>query len=360
MLKELILVKLASANNIKAKAEKALEDCLKRVPFLKVLQIKREAKLGEFRTDLLVKLGLPGGEQDLVVEVRSNGQPRIAREAVNQLLRYQMANPDLYGVFIAPYISQRAGEICSKEGIGYTDLAGNCRLVFDQVYIEQRGNPNPFSEKRELRTLYSPKASRVLRVLLNNPKRQWRVKEISTEAEVSLGQASNIKKLLEDREWISKTNNGFVLEEPEKLLLEWSRNYNYRKNEVLEFYSLKKAFEIEADLAKVCTQKGVRYALTGFSAAARLAPAVRYQRVTAFVEENEKDLAASLDLKPVYSGGNVFLLIPYDEGVFYGTQVVDGIKIASPVQVYLDLKGLRGRGEEAAKVLFEKIIRKQW
>jgi len=258
----------------------------------------------------LVKLSLPAGEQELVVEVKNNGQPRIARQAVNQLLRYKMAKPEIYGVFIAPYISQKAAEICTKEGIGYIDLAGNCCLCFDQVYIEQEGNPNPFSEKRELRSLYSPKASRVLRVLLSRPDKEWRIKELSEEAEVSLGQVFNVKRLLEDREWISIRPNGFVLTEPEKLLLEWSENYNYRKNRVLEFYSLKSVPEIETDLAKVCAQKGLSYALTGFSGAARLAPTVRYQRVTAFVEEGEMDLATTLDFKPVSSGANLLLLSP--------------------------------------------------
>jgi len=344
----------------KENAETALRACLERVPFLKILQIKREARIGEFRADLLVKLSLPADEQELVVEVKSNGQPRIAREAVNQLLRYKMAKPEIYGVFIAPYISQRAAEICSKEGIGYIDLAGNCRLSFKQVYIEQGGKPNPFSERRELRSLYSPKASRVLRVLLSRPDKEWRIKELSKETEVSLGQVSNVKRLLEDREWISTRANGFVLTEPEKLLLEWSENYNYRKNRILEYYSLKSMPEIETDLAKVCAQNEVRYALTGFSGAARLAPAVRYQRVTAFVNEGEMDLATSLDFKPVSSGANVILLVPYDKGVFYGTQVVDGVRIASPIQIYLDLMGFRGRGEEAAKVLLEKVIRPKW
>jgi len=309
---------------------------------------------------LLVKLSLPAGEQELVVEVKNNGQPRIARQAVNQLLRYKMAKPEIYGVFIAPYISQKAAKICTKEGIGYIDLAGNCCLCFDQVYIEQKGNPNPFSEKRELRSLYSPKASRVLRVLLSRPDKEWRIKELSEEAEVSLGQVFNVKRLLEDREWISIRPNGFVLTEPEKLLLEWSENYNYRKNRVLEFYSLKSVPEIETDLAKVCAQKGLSYALTGFSGAARLAPTVRYQRVTAFVEEGEMDLATTLDFKPVSSGANLLLLVPYDRGVFYGTQVVDGVRIASPIQIYLDLMGFHGRGEEAAKGLLEKVIRPKW
>jgi hypothetical protein len=104
----------------------------------------------------------------------------------------------------------------------------------------------------------------------------------------------------------------------------------------------------------------VPYALTGFSAAARFAPMVRSPRVMAYVKNPMDEMIASLGLKEVASGANVTLLEPYDEGVFYGVEVEEGIRLASPVQVYLDLKGLRGLGEEAAGKLFDEVIRPQW
>src|SRR4030042_2058196 len=75
--------------------------------------------------------------------------------------------PDAYSIFMAPYISPQAAEICLKDGVGYIDFAGNSYLSFGQVYIEQTGRPNPFKTKRDLTSLYSPKAARVLRVLMN-------------------------------------------------------------------------------------------------------------------------------------------------------------------------------------------------
>jgi hypothetical protein len=51
---------------------------------------------------------------------------------------------------------------------------------------------------------------------------------------------------------------------------------------------------------------------------------------------------------------------PYDEGVFYNTQNVDGMPIVSAVQIYLDLMKIRGRGEEAANAVLERVIRKIW
>ena len=337
------------------KAEKALRDALEKIPFLKVKSIEHE-KDG---VDILAKLSLDDKKQVLLIEVKSSGQPRMARDAVNQLIRYRSTYPEAYLVFMAPYISPQAADICMKDGVGYLDFAGNCYLSFGQVYIEQTGKPNPFSTRRDLVSLFSPKSSRVLRVLLNNPGRAWKTQDLADEARVSLGQVANVKKLLLDREWITK-QNGFSLSEPWKLLEEWATIYTYRKNEVRNFYSLKSIPEIEADLARVCKEKGVEYALTGFSGAARFAPAVRYTRTMAYVYTTREDVASLLNLKEVESGANVTLLGPYDEGVFYGTQVIEDIRIVSPLQIYLDLKGYKGRGDEAAEAILRDVIKPKW
>jgi len=100
--------------------------------------------------------------------------------------------------------------------------------------------------------------------------------------------------------------------------------------------------------------------LTGFSGAARYAPSVRYQRAMAYVSRDVERITQNLSLKEVTSGANFTLLTPYDEGVLYGTRAVEGICIASPVQVYLDLFGMKGRGEEAAQAMLDEVIRRSW
>lgn len=347
-------------DRLEQQAEQALVKCLEGVPFLQVRPSKRAPVTNGHRPDVLTKIKLPDREQLLVAEVKRSGQPRLAREAVNQLLRYRESLPDAYGVFIAPYISPQAASICTQEGVGYVDLAGNCHLSFGHVYIEKEGKPNPFARKRDLRSLYSPKAARVLRVLLTDPRRPWKMQALAAEAQVSLGQVANVKKLLTDREWLRVEHDGFRLREPGALLTEWSENYSYRRNQVHDYYSLRPIEEIEVELAAVCRREGIPYALTGFSGAARLAPAVRYQRVMAYVQNDRETVTSRLQLKAVSSGANVSLLTPYDEGVFYAVRDCEGIRVVSPVQLYLDLHGFRGRGEEAAKVLLEEVIIPQW
>ena len=357
--KGIIRMKLTEIE-IRQKTWEALLHCTEGIGFLKEPPTRIQLPDGGEAPDLAAMITLPEGEQRILFECKSIGQPRVARNAVNQILRYLERLPDSYGVFVAPYISPKSAEICSKEGIGYLDFAGNCRLSFGRVYIERKGTENPFAERRALRSLYSPKASRILRVLLNNPMRVWKVESLAEEAKVSLGLVSKVKALLRDREWITVLREGLRLAEPEALLQEWSQNYTFRKNYIRDFYSRKTTTEIESQIAEALSGKSIKYAFTGFSGAARLAPVViGYQRVMVYVEDPDA-VASLLGLKSVSSGANVSLLVPYEQGVFYGTREFDGVLVASPIQIYLDLVGYRGRGVEAAKEIFEQALKPTW
>ena len=70
-------------------------------------------------------------------------------------------------------------------------------------------------------------------------------------------------------------------------------------------------------------------------------------------------LARPLGLSPIEKSGNVKLVTPYDEGVFYGSAQAGGATVVSPVQLYVDLYNYPGRGEEAAEKVLEKIV-KSW
>ncbi len=179
-------------------------------------------------------------------------------------------------------------------------------------------------------------------------------------AVVSLGQSFNVKKLLVDREWVEMGDKGFRLTAPANLLSEWAENYDFRRNTVREFYTIRTVAEFERVLAKECEKAKTTYALAGFSSAARYAPMVRYQRAMTYVAGDVNSLTRCLELKPVTSGANVNLISPYDEGVFYNAQTKDDAKVTSPVQTYLDLRQIKGRGQEAADFLLQQVINPTW
>ena len=350
-----------------------IEQTLRNIPAVRNVRLKAKLCLGHANVDFLVEIwakGEPEGKgtahHTLIVEVKANGQPRWAKVAADELDRYlqqaaESGYPHAYGIFVAPYVSEAAAEILCERGHGYLDLAGNGRLAFDGVYVERKGNPNPFSERSELRTLFSPKASRVLRILLMHPYRPWRMAALAEEANVSLGLVAKVKPLLLDRTWADETAQGLALTEPAAALDVWGIAFQRRSNHIHDFYSFGSTQEAEQRIAEAAEAAGARYALAEFSGAERLAPHVRYSRASAYVEADVlEEVARHAGLRAVETGPNVRLFEPYDEGVFFGAREIGDIRIAHPIQLLLDLKIARGRGEEAAAFLRSQVLEPAW
>ncbi len=341
----------------------ALESCLRNVPDARIKSVKREVKYPSgMIVDLVVILRVLGQERTLVVEAKATGQPKRAREAVDQLSRLMRARTtkNTYPVFAAPFISDASAAICRESNVGFFDLAGNCWLSLDDAYVERVSPQNPYKEKRDSIALFSPKSSRVLRTLLNEPKRKWQVQQLSKTADVSMGLVSKIKRALEEREWIATGPGGIEVVRPEAMLLAWADAYSYKRNGVSEFYSLEPMADAEVAVAAWCRENGVPYALTGFSGARLSSPRVRYSRASIYVSSRVDSLALNTQLKPVDSGGNVLILKPYDEGVFEGSQTRYDLQTVSPIQLFLDVRSMAGRGEEAAEEILVRELRPSW
>ena len=341
-------------------ARQAVLSALQRIPALADIQIDPETWTEKYRADLLVSFRKQNDRKTLLVEVKSSGQPRLARAAVNSLLVLRSSRPGSYGVFVAPYISDASAKICQDNGIGYIDFVGNCWLHFDSIFMEIKGNPNRFSRKGALKSLFKPKAERILRALLHEPERQWLTAELAESVRVSPGQVSNVRKLLLEREWIQDQKRGIKLTEPLQLLDSWLASYQSNRNAVCEFYDMGSAGEIESTIATICNQTQARYAFTGFSGASRYAPFTTYKTVAVYMDTVDANNLGDLPFKPVTSGANIRIISPHDEGVYYETCTIRGQTVASAIQCYLDLKNEKARGEEAAGALFEQVIKPSW
>jgi hypothetical protein len=337
-----------------------LQSTLEEVPFVRPKGWKREVRLRAGKPDLGLDVMISQERWQILVETKSSGEPRMIRGAIQQLQAYLSGSPKRYGVVAAPYIGPRSQEICKEAGVGYLDLAGNCRLTFGQVFIERRGFPNPKVERRPLRTLFAPKAGRVLRVLLEDPKRSWQVQAVARESRVSIGLAFKVKQRLLDLEYAQEQEEGLRLIRSEDLLRQWVTNYSYLKSNALDCFASGDPPETESALATYCRENRVTWAFTLFSGAARVAPFARYSRGFAYVVGDPAKLASDLGWKPVPSGANFTILTPFDEGLLYGAREVNGEMVVSDVQLYLDLAGYKGRGEEAAAFILEQRLRPRW
>ncbi|MCX7230147.1 MAG: type IV toxin-antitoxin system AbiEi family antitoxin [Burkholderiales bacterium] len=340
--------------SLEGDAAQALKGLLEQVPVVKVVGIEQESAGSDHRkVDIVAHVEVSGQRHLLVCEVKSSGQPRHVRMAVLQLRNFlahqeQQATP----VFIAPYLSPEAQALCREESVGYLDLEGNARLLFDSVFIERTVASKPAAERREFKSLFKPKSAQVLRVMLVDPGKAWRVTELAKSAEVSLGHVSNVRTGLLDREWAKVSAEGLFLSDPDALLDAWREAYEPPAGKRISFYTTLHggAFE-EAARRVLGSASSTRHAaFASFSAAHWLAPFARTGTQYLYADEVGVDaLRTGLSLTSASKGENVVVTVLKDPVLLQDTvESAPGAVCTSPLQTYLDLSVAGERGREAA------------
>jgi hypothetical protein len=352
-----------SMKELENRAADALGELIGQVPAIRVENIEVEARAPNREIDILARINVSDRPRMLVCEVKANGQPRHVRAGLLQLRNYiEHLGPDAVPIFIAPYLSPEAQALCKENKVGFLDLVGNARLVFDGVFIERRVPNRPSVERRELRSLFKPKSAQVLRVMLLDAKRAWRVTELAEVAGVSLGHVSNVRSGLLDREWAQVSERGLFLSEPDALLNAWRDEYEAPVGRRIGFYTTLhgSAFEGAARHALEARSEKGKAAFASFSAAHWLAPYGRtgtqyFYADNAGLERLKEHLKLALSPK----GENVVITLPKDDGLFRDTvEPAAGAVCTAVIQTYLDLWAAGERGQEAAEHL--RQVRLSW
>jgi len=312
-----------------------------------------DVRVGGQTADLLVKFKMGDRDHALVLEVSALGQPRQIREAVTKLTEIRREMPAAYPVATATYIGPQSAAILRRSNVGYLDLSGNCYLSFESVLIEKEGKRNLRPSTRPLKSLFAPRATRVVRVLLADWQRTWRLEELARAAAVSLGHGHNVVKRLEDLAWVERDERQRLrLAKPADVLEAWCEGYTYRENEIATYFTLERITRrLIAEIVRLAEKDGRRYAFTMHAGASLVAAHIRIPAIHCYLEGDPAPIAAGLGLQPAEGEGTVHLLAPYDDGVFYGLLEKGGFKVVSLPQLYADLVHYERRGREQAEHL---------
>lgn len=349
MLKEADPLKQAEA-----RAAEVLRRVIGEVPVFTNVELRYGAQASPDRgADLVAHVEAFGKRHVLVCEVKSNGQPRHVRMGLLQLRSFlNQYGEDAVPVFMAPYLSPHAQALCREQGVGFLDFEGNVRLAFDGVFIDRQVASRPATEKRELRSIFKPKSAQVLRVLLREPSRPWRVTDLAQVAGVSLGHVSNVRKGLLDREWAQASKDGLQLSEPDALLDAWRDGYEPPNASRQGFYTTLHGSALDDVARRVLRKDGTAglAVYASFSAAQWLAPFGRTGMHNFYADQQGLALLQStLKLSVSSKGENVVVSVLEDDALFRdAVEAAPGAFCTSPVQTYLDLTHAGERGREAA------------
>ena len=334
-------VKLYRLQDLEARVRRAL---LALLPSVRVTE-ERQSRQTPWDLTFAVRTGKT--TRRLLVQCKSVGEPRYLAQAITVLTLATRQLARSYPVVAAPHIAPEGQRLCREAGVGYLDLTGNAFLRFDGVLVDRQSSERPPRAKARLRRLFSPKSSRVLRVLLEQPTADWTLVRLANEAAISLRTAHLVVNALEEKAFLDKRRGAIRLAKPGALLDLWAEAYRIDQHTRHTFYSfVRNPRELAAKLAE-----HVSCALTLHSGAALVAPFVRSADVHAYVRGDVDDIAKALDLRPVETGGNIHLLLPNDEGVFYRVQVIQRLPVVCNTQLYLDLFNYPARGREQAEEL---------
>jgi hypothetical protein len=210
--------------------------------------------------------------------------------------------------------------------------------------------------------IYFGKAVDVDRVLLVRYPEKLNLRKLAREASVSLGQAYKVSKALINERMASRESKRSELKlmAPSELLDRLAKVNNFLSNtKFIEYYTQEE--DISKFLEKLKGSQAPEYAITGLTGAMLVAPFVRPTNIHIYVkkENDAKLLADKLNLMPVESNGNIKFAIAKSNGIFYGARDINGVKVVSNIQLYVDLVNYPARGKEAADEVY-KVIEKDW
>ena len=361
--------------------EVTLSELLGSVSWLREVSVGPAKQVGrkDAGFDLLAMLPLPsGGKAALCVQCKKEVKPSSFHRVLERHVSPAGRPRVVVRVLALPWVSPRVAELCTEHGLSWYDLAGNCRLdVPGLLRIERSGNAPVHAVPRPVANLGTKEAGRVMRALLAVPFYAWRkwtqrgllkhcAEEENGNLKVSLGLVNKVVRHLIDEGFIETLpDGGFHVTEPMKLLFAWREAYRFEQHERHDYFTLLQGKQLLEELTHLVNFPGGKAAYAAFSAADFQAPNVRQPKTWLYVSSPMLEYFAKVtQSKPVDSGGNLVVLVPSDEGVFFHLERWSEGEYRLPctnaVQTYVDLWHCGGRGQEAAEVLLEQKIKPAW
>lgn len=301
------------------------------------------------------------GGYTFLVEWKAAATAAHVRDAIDKLrIRVSLLAEPVVAIVAVPYMGDVGQDICAREGVSWLDLSGNARIVAPGLRIHVEGKPNQYKSPGRPKNLFAPKSSRITRWLLIEPDRAFLQRELANEAGVDEALVSRVVRGLEKDGLLVRDEAGAVRPADPSLLLEaWWEVYDFSRHRIIQGFVAERTGDATVKrLVEAAKQLRVDYACTGLAAAWQLTHFASFRLATIFLRKNpSEDFLQLSGFKEQLSGGNVWLVIPDDEGVFDGASEEDGgVRCVHPVQVYLDLKGHPERAKEAAEVVRQRFL----
>lgn len=307
--------------------------------------------------DAALVLRSPDGAEALVlVEAKTAVQASNVASIRERLADLTDSFPGSIGLVVARYLSQPVRQRLAMVGLSYADATGNVLMSVTSpgLFIRDSGaDSDPWrGPGRPRGTLKGEPAAKVVRALADLPG-PWRATDMIEASGASAGSVYRVVEFLESEALATRDQNGRIdVPDWTALLRRWSEDYQFlRTNDVTGYIAPRGLPDL---LERVRTDRTAgTYAVTGSIAAAAWSAHAPARSAMIYVA-NARHAAEAWDLRPVDAGVNVLLAEPAYNVVFERTrEALDGLRLAAPTQVAVDLMTGPGRAPSEAEELLD-------
>lgn len=328
----------------------AFVSALQRIPSARAHLIARETPGGPDRgIDFVIEATVAARAITLLVAARTAAFPRDVRDVIWRLRAHtsQVASDggvQRLPVLIADVISPGARAALRAGGVGYFDRSGSLFLPTPGafVYID---SPQPKQARPTSSAIFFGRKAQVLSAIFERRAHWVSVKEIADVSGVSAATVSQTLMDLERRKWMQSRGGGPAklrrLTDARAMIGTWATYVCEHRSPSAQLYQVPPAREdLPLRLAEVCNRCDTGYTVTGQAAAhiynpGFAGPSRTLCRMVAGVRA--KQALTALGARPVTEAWNLKVFETRSPIELAYGQTVGGVRLASMLQIYLDL-----------------------
>ncbi len=189
----------------------------------------------------------------------------------------------------------------------------------------------------------------------NKPVRQ---RTLASSTGLDEGHTSRIVGKLLEAGLVHRGEDGIRVTDSNALLAAWREDYRFDRHHVIRGHiAARGGDQLTQAISEILSRTEEPYAATALPAAWLWTRYAGFRLSTVYLATLPSTaLKEELGFREDARGANTWLVVPNDEGVFDGVELVDGIRCVHPVQAFIDLKDHPERASEAAEELRRRFF----
>ena len=356
---------MMNTSSIESRGRKALEAYLSEAGA--AVRWIRSGRHQQWRPDAEMEVELPGGELKMcAVEFESNARRVPIEHALHQLRSH--SEHEVQPVIFAEHLGRPMRERLRQEGVWFGDLSGNRFFKSRGFLVDREVAEKSAQARRPAASVFADRNSRLLRYLLMRPAQQVGVRELAGRIGLSPSAVSNGLGKLREMGYLESNQQRLELVAREDLLEEWVSFYRprFRRQDESRYYvHARNAEELLERLKGLRRAAAPAWGLSLHGGASLVAGFVQFREVHPYISPEqpklEAEFARALQARPAEGEANLVVLSPfYRHSVLFESRVVEGLRVVSDLQLFLDLSCFAQRGKEQADVILERRLRPAW